>query len=125
MPIDYSSEEVQQELIHKYRPYARQLFDEGKIYSPLVKALMEKGISKENAEAINQELLNQSNRQEREQAKRNMLIGGVLFIIGVIITFGTFFIAQGSPFGGFVIATGGMILGGGGMFVRGLMVFID
>lgn len=59
-------------------------------------------------------------RYMRRRYLRHMFIGGGIFILGLVISIGTFALAFSSPTGGYYVVTLGLVLYGASDFVYGL-----
>ncbi len=59
-------------------------------------------------------------RYMRRRYARHMLVGGALFVLGLVISVGTLALAVYSPAGGYYLITWGLVLYGAGDFLYGL-----
>jgi hypothetical protein len=88
------------------------------------KALVEKGLNPEQAQIVIQKLHQVRTKTRREAAMGEMLIGGGVCVIGLIVTIGSFSTASSSPSGGTYVIAWGAIIFGAIQFFRGLNRFL-
>ena len=108
---------TEQEVIQAVFIYAAQEMRNGRSDYQIEKSLIERGLEKDSARAVVDKLASLRSEAQRNAAKRSMLIGGAIAIIGLIITLGTY--AAASDGGGRYIVTWGAIIFGGIQFLRG------
>jgi uncharacterized protein YjeT (DUF2065 family) len=84
------------------------------------KALVEKGLKPEQAQIVIQKLRQARAEVLRKAGMRDMMIGGGICLLGLIMTMGTFNAATSSPGGGRYIVAWGAIIFGAIQFFRGL-----
>ena len=64
-------------------------------------------------------------RQQRSLGRRNMAVGGLIAIVGLVIYIGTYEAAASDPHGGGYVVAWGAVLFGGFRCVRGLVQFLQ
>lgn len=108
--------------------YAASLLREGKSSHEIRKALIERGLSEEAAYTVVDQLSrarsDAMSNAERDNAVKNMLIGGVICIIGLVISIGSFQAASSSSSGGSYVVAWGAVIFGGWQFLKGLMAYL-
>ncbi len=106
--------------------YALECLLKGSKPSDVRRSLLDAGYTQSQADEIIQVAVSYRNNSEanahmsgesRQDGSRNMMIGGIICLVGIVITFGTLMSASGG--GRYVIAWGAIIFGGI-QFFRGL-----
>ena len=101
--------------------YAAQLLINQKQSADVVRnALMQKGLPMQEANTVVNALLVEINKQKKIRARRDMAIGGVVCVIGIIVTAVTYSIASSGSSGGTYYVAWGAILFGAIQFFKGL-----
>lgn len=104
--------------------YAASLMNLGKSKWQIEDALIAKGISKEAAVVIVENLSKARDKAYRNSARsgalRQMAIGGVICLVGIVVTVGTYTAASSSSSGGSYVVAWGAIVFGALRFFRGL-----
>jgi len=100
--------------------YAAELMKSGQSSSQIESKLVEKGIDKQNASVVVENLTRLRAEAVNNAAKRTMIIGGLVFVVGSIVTISTYTSASGG--GTYVIAWGAIIFGAI-QFFRGLSAY--
>lgn len=113
-------EPSQQQVLQAVYGYAAEMMRTGATDYQIEKALMERGLSAEAAAVVVANLAKMRHDTVRSAALRNMAIGGIICIIGLLITFVSYSAAASSPNGGSYIVTWGAVVFGGIQFFRGL-----
>ncbi len=128
MADESPSEDVEKAVDAIYK-YAAALLREGKSRSEVEDALVAKGIERSTASVVVDKIL--SSRAEAspsvslaaarsEEGSRNMMIGGLICVVGIIITVVSYSSASSGSGGGRYVVAWGAILWGGIRFFRGL-----
>ena len=81
------------------------------------KVLSGKGLNQEEVNTIMGTLIRLEREAINKSANRNIIIGGVIMVIGIVVTAGSYMMAEGG--GRYVIAWGAVIFGGI-QFLRGM-----
>lgn len=84
-------------------------------------ALMQKGLDAQSASVVITELQAAVARQRKIKAKKDMMYGGGVLILGTVITLVTYSIASSGDGGGTYFVSWGAILVGAIQFFRGLI----
>jgi hypothetical protein len=66
----------------------------------------------------------ENKQHRRDHYLKHMLVGFAVFAGGALLTFGSFWVAVKSEFGGYYVVTWGFMLGGLGDFIYGLYGFL-
>jgi hypothetical protein len=85
-------------------------------------ALIEKGIPADAARTVVSRLRSARSEAYRNEAYKQMAIGAVISIIGILVTWGTYSAAANNPGGGSYVVAWGAIIFGGWRFIRGMMM---
>lgn len=104
--------------------YAATLMKSGSPDSQVEKALMDKGLSQSSARTMISQLRTVRRNVLRKAALRDLLMGGAICIIGLVITTGTNSAAV-SPMGGTYYIAWGAMLFGALQCVRGVLRFMQ
>lgn len=99
--------------------FAAQQMRAGKSNVQVQQELEAKGLPPEAARAVIQRLSEVRTRARGNTATRDMVIGGVICLIGIIVTVATY--SAASSGGGTYVVAWGAIIFGGWQFLRGLM----
>lgn len=114
----------EQQLVREVYGYAANLMRNGESNYKIEKALVEKGLPQDIARTVvqnlEQERQRQYNQAHRDAAMRNMAVGGVICVIGLIISIGSYQAAANSPSGGSYVVAYGAVIFGGIQFLKGL-----
>jgi hypothetical protein len=105
--------------------YAAGLMRQGKSNWQVEDALVAKGLSKDAAVTIVNNLSKIRTSATRQAALKQMAIGAVICIIGLVVTFGTYSAAASSSKGGSYVVAWGAIIFGGLRFFRALSVYMS
>lgn len=108
----------EQMLTSLYNYAARLLIDEDKNSEEVIKALIEKGVSRENATRLVDKLIVEIEEAQNSRANKDMLYGALWCIGGLLVTAISYAATGG---GGRYVLAWGAILFGGIQFVRGMM----
>ena len=98
--------------------YANRLYKSGLSDTQIESQLIQKGLDLQTVGIIMKSQSELRAKATRATGERNMLIGALLFLGGIIVTVVTFAAAVGS--GGRYVVAWGAIIFGAGLFVRGL-----
>jgi len=114
----------QEQAVRAVYGFAANLMRQGESNYQIEKKLVEQGLAQDVARAIVRNLSDERNRQmsqaHRDAALKNMAIGGVVCVIGLIITIGSYSAASSSATGGSYVVAWGAVLFGGFQFLKGL-----
>lgn len=113
----------QEEAVRNLYLYAIDLLNKGYSDYQIEKDLIAKGLSEAAATTIVRNIVDMKQQAIRKNAVRAMQIGAAAFIIGVIITVGSYSAAASSSTGGTYVVTGGAIIYGAWQFIKGLMAY--
>jgi cation transport ATPase len=118
------SKQQQEQIVQAVYGYAAQMMREGHGNYKIEKALVEKGLNAQEARQVVRQLSDERNRQisaaQKDNAMKNMAIGGVICLIGLAISIGSYQAAASSPTGGSYTLAWGAVIFGGIQFFRGL-----
>jgi uncharacterized membrane protein YiaA len=120
MSTSPSKPPTKEEAVRAIYGYAASLLGQGKTEWQVEEALVAKGITKEAAAMVVSNLAKVRTNASRQSAIRLMGIGGVVCILGIIITVGSYSAAASSSSGGSYVVAWGAIVFGAIQFVRGL-----
>ncbi len=109
-----------EQLVRSIYQYAAQLMKAGQSNASIVDALTKKGLGREVAHKVVDNLQQARSKASHSSANRNMLVGGVICIIGILVTIGTYAAASHSSSGGSYVVAWGAIIFGAIQFFRGL-----
>jgi hypothetical protein len=104
---------------------AAQMMQSGKSDYHVEQALLAKGIPADAARTVVSRLRSACSEAYRNEAYKQMAIGAVIAIIGIVVTFGTYSAAANNPGGGSYVVAWGAIIFGGWRFIRGVMLLGD
>jgi hypothetical protein len=99
---------------------AAQMMRNGASRKKIISALAAKGVPENIAGTIVDRLESAKRDASRSNAGRDMAIGAVVCIVGLVITLGTYAAASGSSSGGRYVVAWGAIIFGAFQFLRGL-----
>jgi hypothetical protein len=108
-------------------PEVRHMINSGYSDKDIEANLVERGVNRDEVRSVIGQIRQsqQSNENEfRGEAFKQMAIGAVIAIIGIIVTFVTYSIAASSSGGGSYVVAWGAIAFGGWRFFRGLMLLV-
>lgn len=118
-----------QEMVQAVYGYAAQLMREGHANHKIEKALVEKGLPADAARSVVRNLADERHRQysqaHRDAAVRNMAVGGVICVIGLVVSIGSYQAAASSPSGGSYVVAWGAVIFGGFQFLKGLFSMME
>jgi hypothetical protein len=114
------SQDSQQMVASIYR-FAAQEMRTGRSDWEVTKMLEERGLDKQSANVIVQNLSAARTKAKRDAALRSMAIGALFCIGGIIVTAATYNAAASNPGGGRYVVAWGAVIFGGLQFFRGLM----
>lgn len=100
--------------------FAAECLKVGMSNERVVDELTKRGLSRDTARTVVQKLNEVRRRAKREAAYANMGKGGVICLIGIVVTVATYASAASSPNGGSYVIAWGAILFGGIRFLQGL-----
>jgi hypothetical protein len=100
--------------------YAVELYKAGLSNPQIESKLIEKGLSALSVAEIMRGISKQRAGETKEAGVRNMLLGALLCVVGIVVTAMTYAAAIGG--GTFIVAWGAIIFGAG-LFVRGLQQY--
>jgi hypothetical protein len=103
---------------------AIKMISEGKTFTDTKKTLKEMGFDKNVATEIIEAIKLQVLKVKKRQGRKNMLIGAVVTVIGIIVTIFTYMLASENGGGRFIIAWGAVIFGIG-QFIRGFLQAVE
>lgn len=113
-----------EQVVHAVYGFAADLMRKGESNYQIEKKLVEKGLNQADARAVVRTLSDERQRQvtqaNRDAAMRNMAIGGVICVIGLVITIGSYSAASSSPTGGSYTIAWGAVIFGGFQFFKGM-----
>ena len=119
----------EEQLVREVYGYAASLMRSGESSYKIEKTLVEKGLPQDVARTVVRNLEQERSRQmtqaNRDAALRNMAVGGVICLIGLIISIGSYQAAASSPSGGSYVVAWGAVVFGGFQFLKGLFNMID
>ncbi len=98
--------------------YATSLYKSGLSDTQIESQLIQKGLDLQSVGMIMKDQSALRAQATRATGERNMLVGALVFLLGIIVTVVTFAAAAGS--GGRYIVAWGAVIFGAGLFVRGL-----
>jgi hypothetical protein len=101
---------------------AAQMMKNGYSEYRIEQSLVERGVPEDAARTIVSRLRSARNEAYRNEAYKQMAIGAVVAIIGIVVTFGTYSAAANSSGGGSYVVAWGAIVFGGWRFIRGMML---
>lgn len=84
------------------------------------RTLTEKGLDQASARAVVDNLSRIRAEAIRKAARKNMAIGAIVCIIGLVVTIGSYSAAAASSTGGSYVVAWGAVIFGGTQFFRGL-----
>lgn len=128
MADDSKPEDVEKAVDAIYA-YAGALLREGKSRSQVEDALVEKGIERSTAGVVVDKLLASQvsaspaldlGDARKEEGSRNMMIGGLICVVGIVITVASYSAASEGSGGGRYLVAWGAIIWGAIRFFRGL-----
>ncbi len=99
--------------------FAAQEMKAGKSTYQVEQALEEKGLTPEAARIVVDRLSQARSKTSSDAATRHMAIGGIICVIGIVVTVATY--SAASSGGGTYVVAWGAIIYGGWQFLRGLM----
>lgn len=111
-----SREDVEKAVEAIYK-YAGALLRQGKSPMEVEEALVDKGIERSTATIVVGKLTSAQTNVHKEEGTRNMMIGGLICLGGIVITAATYSAASG---GGSYVVAWGAILFGAIRFFKGL-----
>ncbi len=118
-----------QEIVQAVYGFAAQMMRDGQPNHKIEKALVEKGLPADAARSVvrnlNQERQRQYGQANRDAAMRNMAIGGVICVIGLVVSIGSYQAAASSPSGGSYVVAWGAVIFGGFQFLKGLFSMME
>ncbi len=114
------SEQVQDDLVNQIYGYAAELMRSGKSNQDIVEALKERGLDAESAEVVVRNLHDARAKEKVEQGQKNMGLGALWCIGGLVVTGATYGAASGG--GSYVVAWGAVVFGGI-QFLHGLIQY--
>jgi hypothetical protein len=117
-------EPTQQQVVQAVYGFAAQMMRDGSSHYQIEKALMEKGLNAESARVVVDNLSRMRNDAVRNAAFKSMAIGGIICVIGIVVTLGSYSAASASPSGGSYVVAWGAVVFGGLQFFRGLMQYL-
>src|SRR5262245_27258186 len=100
--------------------YAGALLRQGKSPSEVEDALVDKGIERKTASIVVDKLTVAQTNVKKEEGTKNMMIGGLICLVGIIITAATYSAASSGSGGGKYVVAWGAIVFGAIRFFRGL-----
>jgi hypothetical protein len=110
----------QEEIRRAAHNYVAEMLKAGMTAAQMESKLMEQGLDQHNAASVVRNLLATRAQALNENAKKNMLYGGICFLAGIVVTLVTFMASSG---GGTYILVWGAIIFGGFQFFRGLLQY--
>ncbi|MCB9452279.1 MAG: hypothetical protein H6672_12630 [Anaerolineaceae bacterium] len=115
-PPQPSTEQVVQAIYQ----FAAGMMKQGTSEYRIEQALIEKGLTKEAARTVVGNLSRLRRETVRKAAQRNMMVGGAICVIGLVVTILSYNAAAASPTGGRYIIAWGAVIFGAIQFFRGL-----
>jgi hypothetical protein len=112
-----ASKEDVEKAVEAIYAYAGALLRQGKSSAEVEDALVEKGIERKTATIVVDKLAVATTSMKKEEGTKNMMIGGLICLVGIVITAATYSSAAGG--GKYVIAWGAIVFGAI-RFFRGL-----
>lgn len=100
--------------------HAADLMKNGMSDYQVEKALVDKGLNEADARAVVRNLGKARSSVNRDAALKNMGVGALICIVGIVITAATYSAAANSPGGGRYVVAWGAVIFGGIQFLRGL-----
>lgn len=111
----------QKQLIRKFSSYASELKGRGVPDHRIIKELQDKGLDRQSIRVVIDSLAT-PDADHRVAARQKMMWGAGIFIVGLVITIGTFAFASANGGGTYVVAFGA-IIAGAVQFLRGLAAY--
>lgn len=116
-PIDMEKQVQMQYSYNQMYEYAASLLvDSNKTPEETKKIIIEKGLDEESASMMVANLVQQITEAKRKQANKDMLVGGLWCVGGLVVTIATMAAASG---GGTYVVAWGAIIFGAIQFIRG------
>lgn len=100
--------------------FAAQMMKQGAAEQQIEKALIERGLPQDAARVVIANLSRVRRETRGKAGMRNMGMGAVVFVIGLVITLGSYASAAASPSGGSYMIAYGAIIFGAIQFFQGL-----
>ena len=117
--------EQQAQVVQQIYRYAADMMRQGRSRSEIVKELESKGLQRNDAQTVYERLSAARDealeKAHRDAALQKMAWGALIFIVGVVITFGTY--SAVAKTGGSYTVAYGAILVGGFRFLQGLYYY--
>ncbi len=101
--------------------YAAQMMSKGANRKKIVEALKTQGIDDASANIVVDRLEQIRRQAARDHSGRDMMIGGLICIVGIIVTVGSYSMAASSSRGGNYVVAYGAVIFGAFQFLRGLI----
>jgi hypothetical protein len=118
-----SKEITPEEAMQKIYSHAAQMAVSGRTYSDIQADLIEKGIDKESAVLITDDIKTQIRKNTIKKGRRNLLFGSIWFFGGLVVTIWTF--SSALLYGGTYYVAWGAVLLGGIQMARGIFQIFD
>lgn len=113
---------AQQRFVQAVYAEVAQMIKNGQSTFRIQQSLVERGLKLEDARTIVNQLQEAENKDHQNLATKQMLIGAIIGMIGIVIIWGTFASASGGLT--YIIASGAIIFGSW-RFLRGMMMMPD
>jgi hypothetical protein len=97
-----TQEPSQEQVVQAVYGYAAELMKSGHSEWEIKSKLMGQGIDEESASVIVNNLITLRSQATQKAAKRNMIIGGLVCLVGIVVTVGTYAGASGG--GTYIVA---------------------
>ncbi len=115
-----ASKEDVEKAVEAIYAYAGALLRQGKSPAEVEDALVDKGIERKTAAIVVDKLAVAQVNVKKEEGTKNMMIGGLICLVGIIITAASYSSASSGSGGGQYVIAWGAILFGAIRFFRGL-----
>ena len=104
-------QQSEEELVQSIYNYAAQELMNGVPAEKVEQRLIEQGLPAEAASTVVQNLLDARSTAYKQAGRRNMLIGGLVAVIGLVVTIWSYSAAAGAGGGKYVVAWGAIVFG--------------
>ena len=109
-----------EEIVRAVYGFAAEQMRLGLPGAQIEKLLVQKGLDEKTAAAVVNNLYQLRSDAVRKAGQRDMVIGGLICVIGLVVTIGSYGAAASSPTGGSYVIAWGAVIFGAIQFFRGL-----